>query len=105
MPEIHARFIICIHVVIAQCLSYLYIILPRPLVSSNKTFRITIPPLSIIISVLFREFCVKYYLIIIIIIYMYNFYAPINVSPHPHPSEGGEFLLFGTADLPQGLEY
>ena len=53
MPEIHALFIICVHVVTAQCLSHLYIVLTRLLVSSNKSFRITIPPLSIIISVLF----------------------------------------------------
>ena len=54
MPEIHVLFIICVHVVTAQCLSHLHIILPRLLVSSNKSFRITIPPLSIIISVLFH---------------------------------------------------
>ena len=63
IPEIHALFIICVHVGTAQCLSHLYIILPRLLVSSNKSFRITIPPLSIIISVLFHllyVYSVKY---------------------------------------------
>ena len=63
MPVIHALFIICVHVVTAQCLSHLYITLPRLLVSSNKSFRITIPPLSIIISVLFHflyVYSVKY---------------------------------------------
>ena len=34
---------------------------------------------------------------------MYN--APINVSPHPSPGQGGEFSLFGMAGLPQGSGY
>ena len=42
MLAIHALFIICAHVETAQCHSLLHIILLRLLVSSNKSFRITI---------------------------------------------------------------
>ena len=55
MPEIHALFIICAHVETAQCHFLLHIILLRLLVSSNKSFRITIPSLPIIIFVLFHH--------------------------------------------------
>ena len=65
MPAIHALFIICAHVETAQCHSLLHIILLRLLVSSNKSFRITILflPIIILIFVLFHHlyvYSVKY---------------------------------------------